>query len=58
MKSTELKRWLAQKGATFKPGKGSHLHVELNGKISILPMHSKDLGAGLVAAIKKQLGVK
>jgi mRNA interferase HicA len=58
MKSTEFKRWLAKQGVTFKPGKGSHLHAELNGKMSVLPMHSKELGTGLVAAIKKQLGLK
>ena len=58
MKSSEFKRWLAQQGATFKPAKGSHLRVELNGKISILPMHNKDLKKGLVEAIKKQLGLK
>jgi predicted RNA binding protein YcfA (HicA-like mRNA interferase family) len=34
------------------------LKVELNGKISYLPMHSKDLGTGLVETIKKQLGLK
>jgi mRNA interferase HicA len=58
MKSSELKRWLAEHGATFKPGKGSHLRVFLNGRQSTLPMHNKELGAGLVAAIKKQLGLK
>jgi mRNA interferase HicA len=57
VKSSEFKRWLADQGATFKPGKGSHLKVTLNGKNSVLPMHSKELGAGLVAAIKKQLGL-
>jgi mRNA interferase HicA len=58
VKSSEFKRWLTAKGATFEPGKGSHLKVLLKGKISYLPMHSKDLGTGLVAAIKKQLGLK
>ncbi len=58
MKSTEFKRWLADRGATFRPGKGSHLKVELNGRMSVLPMHNKELGVGLVQAIKKQLGVK
>lgn len=58
MKSSEFKRWLADRGASFKPGKGSHLKVTLNGKQSVLPMHNKELGTGLVAAIKKQLGVK
>ena len=58
MKSAEFKRWLAGRGATFKPGKGSHLKVRLNGKASILPMHGKELKTGLVEAIKKQLGLK
>lgn len=58
MKSSEFKRWLAQQGATFKPAKGSHLKVELKGKISILPMHNKELKKGLVEAIKNQLGLK
>ncbi len=58
MKSSEFKRWLALQGATFKPGKGGHLRVELNGKISVLPMHSKDMKTGTVRGIKKQLGLK
>jgi len=58
MKSSEFKRWLTEQGAKFKTGKGSHLRVYLNGRQSILPMHNKDLGAGLVNAIKKQLGLK
>jgi mRNA interferase HicA len=58
MKSREFKRWLADQGATFKAGKGSHLKVELKGKRSVLPMHGKELGKGLVEAIKKQLGIK
>ncbi len=53
MKSTEFKRWLTKQGATFVPGKGSHLKVTQ----SVLPMHNKELGTGLVAAIKKQLGL-
>jgi mRNA interferase HicA len=58
VKSSEFKRWLAAQGATFKPGKGSHLKVTLNGKNSVPPTHGKELGTGLVAAIKKQLGLK
>jgi mRNA interferase HicA len=58
MTSKELKRELAALGATFKPGKGSHLHVELNGKFSVIPMHNKDLPKGTLLAIKKQLGLK
>ncbi len=58
MKSSEFKRWLSEQGASFKPGKGSHLKVTLNGKQSVLPMHNKELGKGLIAAIKKQLDLK
>jgi len=58
VKSSEFKRWLAEQGADFKPGKGSHLKVSLNGRNSVLPMHNKELGSGLVNAIKKQLGLK
>jgi mRNA interferase HicA len=57
VKSSEFKRWLSDQGATFKPGKGSHLKVFLNGKQSVLPMHGKELKTGLVKAIKKQLGL-
>ena len=54
-----MKKWLAQQGATFKPGKGSHLKVFLNGGQATLPMHgTNELGKGLEAAIKCQLGLK
>jgi mRNA interferase HicA len=58
MNSAEFKRWLAEQGAAFKPGKGSHLKVYLNGRQSVLPMHSAELKKGLVEAVKKQLGLK
>jgi mRNA interferase HicA len=58
VKSSEFKQWLAAQGAKFKPAKRSHLRIELNGKISVLPMHSKDLKKGLVEGIKKQPGLK
>lgn len=58
MKSSEFKRWLTAHGVTFIPGNGSHLKLELNGKTSVLPMHHKELGTGLVHTIKKQLGLK
>jgi mRNA interferase HicA len=58
VKSSEFKRWLARQGATFTPAKGSHFHVYLNGKQSIIPMHQKDITTGTVEAIKKQLGLK
>ncbi|MGA2276015.1 MAG: type II toxin-antitoxin system HicA family toxin [Terracidiphilus sp.] len=58
MKSSEFKRWLEKQGVVFGPAKGSHLKLYLNGRQSVLPMHGKDLGSRLVAAIKKQLGLK
>lgn len=58
MNSAEFKRWLARQGATFSPGRGSHLKVTLNGRHSVLPMHSAELKTGIVEAIKKQLGLK
>ena len=56
--SNEFKRWLAKQGATFQPGKGSHLKVYLGERKSVLPMHPGELKTGIVQAIKKQLGLK
>ena len=59
MNSKQFKKWLELQGATFQPGQGSHLKVVLNGKQSTLPMHGTiELGKGLEAAIKRQLGLK
>ena len=62
MNAQELKRWLAKKGCSFENHRGGsgHLTIVLNDKKSQLPMHggSKELGPGLVAKIKKDLGLK
>jgi mRNA interferase HicA len=59
MKYSEFKRWLGRQGATFIPGKGSHLHVTLNGKTTVMPFHSsKEIPQPLANAIKKQLGIR
>ena len=60
MTSQEFKRWLAKQGCTFEPGRGGHLTVRCGDKVTDLPMHgkNKELGTGLVNAIKKQLGLK
>jgi len=59
MKYSEFRRWLERQGARFSPGKGSHLHVELNGRHSVFPFHgAKEIPAPLVSAIKKDLGLK
>ena len=62
MNSNQLKNWLAKQGCTFeskKAGSG-HLMVKLGDKKTQLPMHggSKQLGAGIVNKIKKDLGLK
>lgn len=62
MNAKEFKKWLASQGCTFETKKGGsgHLIVRCKGKKSELPMHGggKELGTGLVNAIKKQLGLK
>lgn len=62
MNAQELKKWLASQGCTFEPkrGGGGHLVVRCKGRKSEIPMHGgrKELGTGLVNAIKKQLGLK
>ena len=59
MNSKQMKKWLEQQGATFQPGRGSYLKVILNGRQTTLPMHgAAELGKGLEAAIKRQLGLK
>jgi mRNA interferase HicA len=58
--SGQFKRWLAKQGCTFESGKGSHLIVRLNDKMSVLPMHGsrKEIGKGLEKSIKKDLDLK
>ncbi|WP_310187196.1 type II toxin-antitoxin system HicA family toxin [Mesorhizobium sp. BE184] len=62
MNANELKRYLAKQGCTFENHRGGsgHTTIKLGDKKSQLPMHggSKELGPGLVAQIKKQLGLK
>jgi mRNA interferase HicA len=57
--SNELRRWLANQGVTFGTQTGLHLKVFYQGRQAVLPMHGKrELPKGLVADIKKQLGLK
>ena len=61
MTFNELRRWLQEQGCTFQTprGGGSHLKVRLGNRRTQLPMHgSKEMGRGLVAKIKKDLGLK
>lgn len=48
MKCSEFRRWLLAQGAEFKPAKGSHFKVYLNGKSTIFADHgSKEMHEGL-----------
>jgi mRNA interferase HicA len=62
MNAQELKRWLAKQGCTFETKVSGHGHlvVKLGDRRTELPMHGarKELGPGLVARIKKDLGLK
>jgi mRNA interferase HicA len=59
MNPEQMKKWLERLGATFQPGRGSHLNVVLNGKKAVFPrLGTAELGKGLEAAIKRQLGLK
>ena len=59
MNSKLAKRYLAEKGCRFEPGKGSHLIVRLGNRRPVLPLHgTKEFGKGLWKAILKQLGIE
>jgi len=62
MNAQEFRKWLARQGCTFETKKGGsgHIIVRRGDRKSELPMHGgrKELGTGLVNAIKRQLGLK
>lgn len=62
MNAQELRKWLASQGCTFETKKGGsgHIVVRRGDRKTEMPMHGgrKELGTGLVNAIKKQLGLK
>ncbi|MDO5016566.1 MAG: type II toxin-antitoxin system HicA family toxin [Eubacteriales bacterium] len=45
-------------GWKVKSIKGSHYKLERNGRITVIPMHNKDIPIGMLNQIKKQLGLK
>ena len=61
MNANELRRWLGRRGRTFHTHKGGsgHITVRLGDRTTQLPMHggNKELGRGLVAKTKKDLGL-
>ena len=62
MNASELRRWLRKRGCTFETHKGGsgHLTVRRGSRTSQLPIHGarKELGKGLVAKIRKDLGLE
>lgn len=58
MTHDEFRRWLSRQGARFVEGT-RHTKVYLNDRISTLPRHGrKEIPAGTMNAIKRQLGLK
>lgn len=61
MNAQELRRWLRKQGCTLEAHKGGsgHITVKRGNRKTQLPMHgaNKELGKGLVAKIKKDLGL-
>jgi len=56
----EFRKWLKDKGCTFKPGSGGDLVVELDGRIATMPAHGDDrrLGSILIGNITSALGLE
>ena len=59
MTAKELLRKLRALGATVNPsrGKGGHVQVVLNGRVTFVPVHAGDIKRGTLHAIGKQLGL-
>ena len=55
-----LRRLAGKRGVAFavRPGKGVHRKVRLGERQTVVPMHARDLGTGLLRAILKQLGLR
>ncbi len=60
MTPREMVKFLKKNGFIEKGQRGSHKKMfnPDTKKITIVPMHNKDLGHGLEASIKKQAGLK
>lgn len=64
MNTSQFLRWLRSQGIIVHPshGKGGHRALEnpANGRTSMIPTHGgrKQLGTGLMAKIKKDLGLE
>ncbi len=61
MRHSEFRKWLKDQGCTFEEGrgKGGHITIHYQGRKTVMPFHgNKEIGKGLVHAIKRQLGLK
>lgn len=62
MNANQIRRWLKRQGCSFETHKrgSGHLTVRRGKLKSQLPMHGskKQLGSGLIAKIKKDLGLE
>lgn len=56
MKTKQFRKWLEQRGATFKEG-SKHTKVYCNGKQTVLPRHT-EIQSGTAKAICSQLGLE
>ncbi len=58
MKFSEFRKWLQQRGVSFKEGK-RHTKLYFVGRQCTLPRHgSREIGEGLRRAVLKQLDIK
>lgn len=57
MKSADLVKQLLRAGWTLSRVRGSHHQFTRDGRTVTIPHPCKDLGTGLVKAIKKQAGL-
>ena len=60
MNSNQFRRWLAKQGCTFGKKSGGHIIIFRGRRESQMPVHGgrKQLGKGLMAKIKKDLGLR
>lgn len=58
MKDKDLLKLLKQNGWTVSRVNGSHHILQKDGKTEVVPVHGKDVPAGLLNVILKRTGLK
>lgn len=58
MKDKDLLKLLRQNGWEVVRIKGSHHVLQKDGKTTVIPIHGKDVPAGLLNAILRETGLK